>query len=72
MAFYNSVESGVWLRKHQLDHIWEKLSLRIFTFLAKLRNRTFFFHFTIDRKLYTKFRDGYYKRRELKSQRKKS
>jgi len=70
MAFFNSVESSVFLREYQLDDIFEKIVLRSLIKIAKFRNRTHFYYFTFDRNIFTFFRDSYYKRRELKSQKK--
>jgi len=67
LAFFNSVESSVWLREYQLDNFIEKFQFHIYRFFAKIRNRTLFYHFTIDRTLYTRFRDNFYKKRELES-----
>ena len=68
MAFFNSVESGVWVREHQIERLSDKIMQKLFKGMAKFRNRMLFYRFTIDRNLYTRFRDGYYKRKELESQ----
>jgi radical SAM superfamily enzyme YgiQ (UPF0313 family) len=67
MSFFNSVESCAWLREYQLDSYPEVLMLKFFKNLAKFRNRFLFYKFTIDRYLYTIFREGYYAKREGKS-----
>jgi len=68
LAFYNSAESSVWIREHQCDRDLDKLFLRTIIKIAKFRNRFLFYYFTIDRVLFVFFREGYYRRRELKSQ----
>lgn len=68
MAFFNSTESGAWIREHQLERILDKILYRIVLKLAKYRNKFLFYYFTIDRYIYTFFRDEYYKRREEISQ----
>ena len=70
LAFYNSVESCVWLREHQLNKIFDKIKFKFFKKLAVIRNRLMYYHITIDRRLYTHFRDKYYKKREIDLQRK--
>lgn len=67
MAFYNSVESGVFLREHQLERLLDKIVYKILQHISKFRNRYLFYHFTFDRTINTFFRQGHYKRRELKS-----
>lgn len=68
MAFFNSTQGGCWIREHQLERTLDKILYKIVLKLAKYRNKFLFYHFTIDRYIYTFFRDEYYKRREEKSQ----
>ena len=70
MSFYTSAESSVWVREHQLDRYLDKLFLRWIKAVAKFRNRYLFYHWTIDRDMFRFFRDQYYERREITSQKK--
>ena len=67
MAFYNSAESSVWVREHQLERTADKIIFKFLQRISKFRNRWLFYHFTFDRIIYTFVREEYYKRREIKS-----
>lgn len=68
MAFYNSVESCVWVREHQAETLLDLIAIKFFKTLAKLRNRSLFYFLTFDRIMFTFFRNNFYKKREQKSQ----
>ncbi len=62
-AFYLNMESSVRLGNHQIDRTIDKIKNKIFTFIAKPRNKFMFYKFPIDKDLYKKFLTGFYERR---------
>lgn len=62
VAFYNTQDTD--LREHQLSRYLDKLFFKIFIKLFRFRTENMIFNFTLDRFIYTFWRDNYYKRRE--------
>ena len=57
VSFYESLESGFWLKPHQLTHPLASWLNRGFMLLAKLRNRQQFYALPWDKALYLPFKD---------------
>jgi len=64
VTYYLTLESGVRLREHQIDKKTDRLKNRIFRNLARIRNKTNFYKFPIDRKMYQAFYNRFYKQKE--------
>jgi anaerobic magnesium-protoporphyrin IX monomethyl ester cyclase len=65
VSFYQNLESGFWLRTHQISNSWIEKINNFFIGLARTRNRNFFYGFSIDRKIYTAFRFFFFKFRQM-------
>lgn len=63
-AFFLTMESGGRLRNDLVDRAIDRLKNNIFIMFAKLRNRTGFYKYPIDKKLYKIFLAKFYERRE--------
>jgi radical SAM superfamily enzyme YgiQ (UPF0313 family) len=66
VSFYQNLESGFWLRPHQIPNIWIRKINNLFIRLAKKRNQNFFYRISLDRILYGLFRRCYFKFRQMK------
>lgn len=64
IAFYQTMESGSYLGKHLINKKVDYLKYLIFTFLAKLRNRTGFYRFPFDKEMYKRFFTNFYQRKQ--------
>ncbi len=64
-AYYLNMESAVRLGNYQINNSWDRLKNRIFMFLARLRNRTLFYGFALDKKLYQNFLLDFYRKRRV-------
>ena len=60
-AYYQGMESG-FIKKHMLDRKVDILINRIFMYIAKVRNKTGFYRFPVDKKMYEVFQTIFYKR----------
>lgn len=65
VSYYQNVESGFWLRPHQISNAWVKRINNFFIRLARKRNQKFYYGLSIDRGLYTIFRKSYFKLRQM-------
>jgi radical SAM superfamily enzyme YgiQ (UPF0313 family) len=61
ISFYQCLESGVWLKSHQIESRLVSMINSLFIALAHWRNRNAFYYLTIDRYLYIFFKNIYYK-----------
>lgn len=61
-AYYQGMESG-FIKKHMLDRKVDILANRVFMNIAKIRNRTGFYRFPVDKKMYAAFQTNFYKRK---------
>jgi radical SAM superfamily enzyme YgiQ (UPF0313 family) len=61
ISFYQCLESGFWLRPHQVRNNVASVINRCFMYIAKLRNRYTFYSLPIDRHLYILFKNIYYR-----------
>lgn len=66
ISFYQNLESGFWLRPHQIKNTWIRKINNIFMWIGKVRNRKLYFKFVIDRYIYVLFRLLYFKHLEWK------
>jgi len=64
ISFYQCLESGVWLKPHQIKSKTISAANNFFIKLAYLRNRNIFYKYAIDRYLYKIFKNFYYKYNE--------
>ena len=64
ISFYQCLESGFWLKPHQIHNSFISKINSFFMKIASLRNLTVFYRFTIDRYLYVLFRNLFYKFQE--------
>ena len=57
ISFYESLESGFWLKEHMLRNPALRMVNNCFCRLAQFRNRTQWYSFSVDRPLYIWFKD---------------
>lgn len=57
VSFYESLESGFWLKRHQLPSGFLRWINRAFTAVAKLRNQRKWYHLPFDKWVYVLFKD---------------
>lgn len=62
-AFFLTMESGGRLRNDLIDRAIDRLKNKIFIMFAKLRNRTGYYNYPIDKVMYRKFIKKFYQRR---------
>ncbi len=67
ISFYQSLESGFWLRPHQIKERLVSVMNTLFMKTAKIRNRFCFYAFPIDAYFYIKFKNSYLKWKEKKT-----
>lgn len=63
-CYYLNMESGSRLGEHQIDNLSDKIKNKIFTFIAKVRNRFMFYAFPVDMELYKKFFVSFYTKKQ--------
>lgn len=63
-AFYQTMESGSYLGGYLINKKLDYLKYLIFTFLAKIRNRTGFYRFSFDKEIYKRFFIKFYQRKQ--------
>ncbi len=61
ISYYQSLESGMWLKPHQVRSRTVAAINRFFMNIARLRNRKTFYGFAIDRYMYNFFKDIFYR-----------
>jgi anaerobic magnesium-protoporphyrin IX monomethyl ester cyclase len=61
-AYYLTMESGVSLSRHMLKRLTDRLILKVFIEIARIRNKLNFYKFPIDRRMYKTFFNSYYQR----------
>lgn len=66
ISFYESLESAFWLKPHQMTNSIARLINKIFIQIARWRNNHQFYKFSIDRVIYTIFKDVYIKHLNVK------
>ena len=67
ISFYQNLESGFWLRPHQIENGLIRSINTVFMKFAFFRNRLLFYSCCIDRTLYVLFRETYFKMRNRKT-----
>lgn len=67
VSFYQSLESAMWLKPHQIRNSLIRWLNILFTHLARYRNRRFFYRFSFDIWLYKIFKNSFYYFREMRS-----
>ncbi|MBF0118027.1 MAG: B12-binding domain-containing radical SAM protein [Desulfobacterales bacterium] len=60
VSFYQSLESGMWIKPHQLSNPLLRKINTLFMNIAKYRNRIMFYRWTLDRSLYKVFKNYCY------------
>lgn len=65
LSFYQSLESGMWLKPHQIRHKYVKILNSIFVLLARWRNSIYFYYLDFDRPLYIFFKNWYNKKHSI-------
>ena len=67
-SYYINMESAVRLGNYQIDNTLDKIKNSLFMLIAKIRNRLMFYKFPIDKVLYKRFLEGFYRKKgkELK------
>jgi radical SAM superfamily enzyme YgiQ (UPF0313 family) len=64
VSFYQCLESGFWLRPHQVRNSFISGLNNFFVKIARLRNRFAFYRLCIDQPAYLAFKNLYYKRKQ--------
>jgi hypothetical protein len=57
IAFYESLESGFWIKPHQLTNLLINWINNVFIKLAIFRNKHMFYRFPLDKIIYISFKD---------------
>lgn len=60
ISFYQSLESAMWLKPHQIDNRIARFINNLFIRIAKLRNESLFYGICVDKPLYIVFKNWYY------------
>ncbi len=66
ISFYQNLESGFWLKPHQIKNRWIRKINSLFMWMGKVRNRKLYFGFVIDRYFFVLFRLLYFRHLEWK------
>jgi radical SAM superfamily enzyme YgiQ (UPF0313 family) len=66
VSFYQNLESGFWLRSHQISIKWIRKLNEIFINFARKRNQKFFYRISLDRLFFKLFRVCYFKYCQMK------
>ena len=67
ISFYQNLESGFWLRPHQIHNKLLKVINNFFMKIGKLRNNKLYYGYTVDRYIYSLIRFSFFKYSEWKS-----
>lgn len=63
-TYYLNMQFATRLGNHQIDRKVDKLKNSIFIFVAKMRNKFMFYRFPLDKMLYKKFLNDFYRKRQ--------
>ncbi|MCL4457694.1 MAG: B12-binding domain-containing radical SAM protein [Nitrospirae bacterium] len=66
ISFYQNLESGFWLRPHQINNSLARRINAFFMDIARIRNHELYFGLPIDRYLFALFKYCYYRYREMR------